>query len=100
MGGRLDLHEEMKTIIPNVYFQAPSDEKMAYPCVVYRKSDIATRHASNSVYYMKQEYTLTIMDWNPDNDYPDKFLQHFEYCKVDQFYVVNNLHHVTLTLYY
>lgn len=100
MGNRIGLHNELKTICPNVYFQPPSNITMAYPCIVYRKSGKMRLYGSDVIHFSKQEYVITVMDKNPDTEIPDRIESALPYCGVDQHYTVDNLNHVILSLYY
>lgn len=100
MGSRIDLHNELLTFIDTVYFQAPSSDRMSYPCIVYNKDDKLIQRANNDVYLNKQGYRVLIIERNPDSTVDDDVIEHFQYCSIDQHYVVDNLHHTALTLFY
>ena len=99
---RLKLQGEFETVLGsrNVYFQPPEDMKLQYPCIIYFKSTFPIRYANNSFYGMRQGYTVTVVDKDPDSEIPYDILKHFEYCKIDSFYKSENLNHTKLTLYY
>lgn len=69
MGTRLDLQTLLESIpgVTEVYFQPPASISMTYPCIVYVWSDISPDYANNKPYRLSNEYTLTIMDRNPDS---------------------------------
>lgn len=100
MGTRLELHDELLQFIPNVYFQPPSDLAMKYPCIAYQKTTNQRVYSNNHVYKKVQEYQLTIMDFNPDNDLTDRILEHFEYSSSGSNFVLNRLNHSTIKLYF
>lgn len=100
MASRLDLHNELLTFLPNVYFQPPSNIQMVYPCIVYNKTG-KNRHFGNDVIYLSQQgYKITVIDKNPDGDVADRIEKHFRYCSDSQYYTVDNLNHTTISLYY
>lgn len=74
MGQRLDLDLVLRTLLgsDNVYFQPPSGFNMSYPCIVYNRSNIRSEHADNRPYKHEKEYTVTVIDSNPDSDLPMK----------------------------
>lgn len=72
MGLRLDFHALLKTITPNVYYQPPSGHLMQYPCIRYERSNIRSSHADNQPYKHIKQYTVTVIDADPDSDIPDK----------------------------
>lgn len=100
MGSRLELHNELLPLCPNVYFQPPSNITMLYPCIVYNKTDKIRLYGSDIVHYSKQEYKITVIDKNPDSDIANQVELLLPYCIIDQYYTVDNLNHTALTLYY
>lgn len=100
MGNRIELHNILLTVLPNVYFQPPNSLKMSYPCIVYKKSGVHTTRADNMIYNKTQEYQITIIDKNPDNTYADTILQLFSNVVLTGFFIFENLNHTTLNLYF
>jgi hypothetical protein len=99
MGSRLELHDIFLDIVDNVYHQPPSSVRMNYPCIKYELSDIRTDYADSTKYKNKKQYTVTIMDTNPDTTLLEDLLQ-MEYCSFDTHFAVDNLHHFVFTLFY
>lgn len=102
MAKRLDLHQELCDILgsTNVYFQPPANVSMKYPCIKYSLSGIDVDHADDSNYKSIRQYTVTVIDRNPDSEIPDMILNHFRMCSFDRGYPADNLNHFALTLYY
>lgn len=100
MGTRLELHDELLKFSKNVYFQPPSNLQMVYPCIVYNVSGVTDTYADNSIYSSNKEYQLTVIDRNPDSTVAERIKNHFQHCRITQFYTVDNLNHTTLNLYY
>lgn len=100
MGSRLELHDQLLLFAPNVYFQPPPSSQMFYPCITYNKNDKSSDRANDHLYLSKQGYQLTVIDRDPDSTIADLVNEHFQYCAITQYYVVDNLYHVTLTLFY
>ncbi len=65
---RLELQSLLEGITPNVYFQRPSNDRMKYPCIVYTRAKINTRFANNNPYNHDTNYTVTVIDFDPDSD--------------------------------
>ena len=99
---RIQLQNELEDVLgsKNVYFQPPESMKLQYPCIIYFKTNVPLRYANNKVYHMKQGYTVTVVDKDPDSEIPFDITKHFEYCRIDSFYKSENLNHTKLTLYY
>jgi predicted membrane-bound spermidine synthase len=100
MASRLDLHSELISLCPNVYFQPPSSIAMMYPCIVYDMTNRLHLYASDVIHVTKQQYRITVIDKNPDSDIANQVEQNLQYCGIDQYYTVDNLNHTVLSLYY
>ena len=83
----------------NVYFQPPSTVKMKYPCIVYNRSNIDVRYANNMVYNHQYNYTITVIDPDPDSSIPDKIFR-LPMSRFDRHYTVDNLNHDVFNVYY
>lgn len=73
MGQRLDLQALLEDLLgsSNVYFQPPSDFMLSYPCIVYSLKDIRASHGDNRPYKLQDEYTITVIDPDPDSTIRD-----------------------------
>lgn len=102
MPSRLDLHEELCTILGsrNVYYNPPETVKLKYPCILYSKSKPSTQRGDNINYMFRNRYDITVISTNADSDLSDKLLTHFPYCSFDRTYKSDNLNHESLTIYY
>lgn len=83
----------------HVYYQPPSNIKIAYPCIVYSMSDIDTKFADNIPYIRQKRYDLTVIDKDPDSMIVDK-VGNLPRCTFDRSYVADNLYHWTFSIYY
>lgn len=83
----------------NVYFQAPPNNQMVYPCIVYKRDDMLSEHADNAPYTLNVRYQVTCIDRNPDSLVPGK-LGRLPLCGYDRNFVADNLHHDVFNLYY
>lgn len=92
MGQRLELHALLKTLTPNVYFQPPSGHVMQYPCIRYERSNIRSTHADDLPYKHDNQYTVTVIDANPDSQIPVK-VSKLPRCTFDRHFTSDNLNH-------
>lgn len=101
MGRREQLHEKLKKLLGSnhVYYQAPEDLKMEYPCIRYSKSNIVSTHADNIKYANNDRYEIIVISKLPDNAVIGKILE-FPYSLHDRHYVSNNLNHDVIILYF
>ena len=101
MASRPNLQTVLEDILGsrNVYYQPPESIKMQYPAIVYSRSEVANKHANNSVYMQSFFYELTIIDKNPDSEIVEK-VSKLPKCRFNRHYVSDNLNHDVFTLYY
>ena len=102
MASRLDLHEELCELLGsrNVYFNPPEDMKMKYPAIRYSLSGVDLARANNGIYRSTNQYSLTVIDEDPDSTIFLKLLSHFQMCSLGRPYPAEGLNHFPLTLYY
>lgn len=101
MPSRLELHEILCGILGsrNVYFQPPESVKLQYPCVVYDLCAIDTKFADNRPYTRKKQYSVTVIDKNPDSELPDK-IGALPMCRFDRQFPADNLNHYVYRMYF
>ena len=101
MGTRLDLQRQLEEILGSkyVYFQPPESIKLNYPCIIYSLSDIYARNADDMHYSMQKAYNIMVISRDPDNTIAESILE-LPKTRFDRRYVVDNLYHDILTLYY
>ena len=84
---------------PNVYFQPPSTVTMNYPCIIYSRNRIDTKHANNELYKYLSGYAVTVIDPDPYSDILEKILR-LPYCRFDRHFTAENLNHDVYNIYY
>lgn len=101
MSKRLELHELFVDLLGSrqVYFQPPSTVQMRYPCIVYKRNTNNVKWANGQLYNHKVGYLVTIIDSNPDSEFPEK-VSHLPLCRFDRHYTANNLNHDVYVIYY
>lgn len=103
MGQRQELHQLLKSLLPEgkqyVYFQAPENTKMLYPCIVYNHDATTTRFSGNKPYNRQKRYQVTIIDEDPDSKIPDKVADLPESI-FRRAFVANKLNHDIYNLYF
>lgn len=102
MASRLNLHEEFCKLLQSkfVYFDPPETVKMGYPCIRYVKGSPDILRANNRLYKGTEQYTVTVIDKDPDSTIADTLLKHFQMCRIDRRYKADGLNHTVLTIYY
>jgi hypothetical protein len=96
---RLQLHNVLKAITPNVYFQPPSNVQMQYPCITYKRDFAETEFADNIPYGYTKRYMITVIDQNPDGTIPDEIAK-LPMCTFNRFYTADNLNHDVFQIFF
>lgn len=101
MGTRLELHTLLLGLLgnPNVYFQAPPNNELYYPCIIYAWDDTKTDFADNSPYRRSKRYQVTAIDRNPDSLIPNDIAQ-LPLSSMERTFKKDNLNHFVFTLYF
>jgi len=101
MGSRLQLQTLLETLLGSnkVYFQPPSSFEMSYPCIIYERSRIRTRFASNKPYKHDKQYSITVVDSDPDSLIPDKVAE-LPSCSHERSFKSDLLNHDVFILFY
>lgn len=95
---RLNLQTLLETITDRVYYQKPS--KITVPCIVYEKSNYATKYADNKIYSKLTHYVVTYITDDPDDEEITDKILYLPYCSFDRRFISNNLYHDVFDLYY
>jgi hypothetical protein len=72
MAPRLQLHDLLKSLTDNVYFQPPENVQLIYPCIIYKRDFAETEFADNNPYTHTLRYMVMVIDRDPDSDIPGK----------------------------
>ena len=99
MGQRLQLHQLLKTITDNVYFQPPTNVQLKYPCIIYNRDSIRTEFAGDRPYAHTTRYMVTVIDRDPDNEIVDK-VANLPMSLFNRFYTADDLNHDVFSLYF
>ena len=99
MGARLDLQLLLEAITPKVYFQPPTNVKLQYPCIVYKRDYATTKFADNKPYDVVRRYMITVIDSNPDSTLPGQVAM-LPMSAFNRFYTVDNLNHDVYSVYF
>lgn len=101
MNRRLELHQILCDILGSrhVYFQPPESVKMEYPAIVYGLDNLDPEYADDGVYLLFTRYSVTVIDKNPDSEFPAKVAR-LPTCKFNRHYKRDNLNHYVFVLYY
>ncbi len=96
---RVELQAILSEITDNVYFQPPTNAKIEYPCIIYKRDFASTDFADNRPYQNSKRYQVTVIDRDPDSDIPDK-VSLLQYCTFNRFYTADGLNHDVYNLFF
>ena len=99
MAPRQELHQLLKAITDNVYFQPPTNVVLSYPCIIYKRDFADTKFADNNPYDHMTRYMITVIDQNPDSDIP-KQVAALPMSLFNRFFTVDNLNHDVFNVYF
>lgn len=101
MASRLELQTTFEEMLGtrNVYYQTPSNVTMQYDAIRYSLSSINTRYANDKKYKNMKCYDVIVISRRPDPAVIKKILE-LPYSSLGRPYVVDNLYHYPITLYY
>lgn len=97
---RQDLHMELLTFCPNVYYQPPESIKLTYPCIVYSEETPYVEPADNIKYKVNRRWQIMVITKDPENTLGWTIFNSLSHCTIGRIFNSNNLHHVSLSLYF
>lgn len=99
---RLEFNAELEAIpgVRKAYFQPPPSVKMIYPCIVYSADAPRTDKADDQNYLVHDQYSVTVIDPDPDTKIPDILVRKFSKCTPERNFTSQNLNHYNFTIYY
>ena len=100
MSKRLEVHERLKKICDNVYYQT-GDEKLtlSFPCIIYHQKPPNTINSNNKPYIRQDSYDVTFISRRESDDYM-KLYDHFHFVDVKQFFISDGLYHKVVNIKY
>lgn len=91
---------EMIEGVEAAYFQPPPTLKMRYPCIVYQLDEAWIRHADNWPYAEHAQYSVIVIDPDPDTQIPKRLRRRLPMCRPSRPYTANKLNHYPHSLFY
>lgn len=99
---RLELQTLLEGILgkPNdVHFQPGKNTTLNYPVILYTWDGDSQQHANNLPYRQTKRYEVTVIDRDPDSEYPDA-IRNLPRCAFSRKFVVDGLNHTVFNLYF
>lgn len=97
---RRDFHARLQTLAPDcrIYFQPPSNVKMAYPAIVYELDRVVKKRADNKSYLQDRRYQVKLITKNPDDPVFDA-LASLVHSEFERYYTIDTLNHFVFSIY-
>lgn len=99
MAPREQLQAKLESILPNVYFQPPTNVQMVYPCIVYQRDRAYTEYADNEPCWIVKQYQMTMISRDPD-EATWNAIAALSMCTHERFFVADNLNHDVFNIYF
>lgn len=98
---RVDFQKLLEEVLGSrkVYFQAPVNTQLVYPCIIYDREGIDSDHADDLRYRSLYRYNVTLITREADPEAFDRLLE-IRYSSFDRHFVADKLHHNVFTIYY
>lgn len=97
---RLDLQHALSPLAKKVWYKRPPDNKMVYPCIIYRLSIPNILRANNHAYAQILGYNVIYIAQESDDDIIRQMMDQFPHCAFDREYESDGLFHYSFTIYY
>ena len=97
---RTELQAKLLDLAPKAWFKRPPDNRMSYPCFIYRPTTPSVRRADNRLYLYLKGYNVIYISQEPNEDIERQMLETFEYCSSDREYESDGLYHYSFVIYY
>lgn len=95
MKSRLELHKQLESIAPNVYFQPPDNVKIKYPAIVYEIDGAQAKYADDNLYRLALVYHATYITTRAsDLENRIKDFMGLRYCKLVNTAVNDGLYNI------
>lgn len=72
---------------------------MNYPCICYDLANPDVKHADNIPYLTALQWTVTVIDEDPDSFIASRFFN-LKKCKFDRKFEADDLNHFVFSLYF
>ena len=95
-----DLQTRLLKLAPKAWFKRPPDNKMSYPCFIYRQSKPMVGRANNKAYLQIPCWNVIYITHTPSETIIPQMLEEFECCDFDREYEADELFHYSFTIYF
>lgn len=97
---RLDFQRELRTHAQYAYYMRPQNNKMAYPCFVYKNVTPKQVKADNRNYLTIPCYDVLYISDTENEGIIEEMTSAFGHCMAGAPYIADDLFHYPFTIYY
>jgi hypothetical protein len=102
MGSRIKLHNALQKYVGSewtLYYQAPDNIQLKYPCIIYFEDSDATTYADNKSYRTVMRYQVTFIHKELDKISIPDTIHNFEMCSFERKFISDNLYHEVFNIF-
>lgn len=96
---RLKIHNRLKELCPNVYYQPGDSTTLKYPCIIYSLDDVDNRHADDAHFFMFYSWSVTIISRKANDPMFTNIYNQFQMIKMKSLGVTDQMYHGYYTIY-
>ena len=99
---RTDFQRELRNIVDGakVWYVRPRDNRMTYPCFVYKGIEPKQVRADNRSYILIPGYEVLFISDKEFESIWERMTERFSFCSIGAPYIVDDLFHYPFTVYY
>lgn len=101
MEGRLELHNILKSLTQNVYYEPADGQQLVYPCIVYNRQSLDNKRANNANLYVGNiNYNVTYMSRNGGVTMMKNLLKALPSASLTSIMTTQGIYHETYSVYF
>ena len=101
MEGRLELHNVLKSLTTNVYYEPADGQQLTYPCIVYNRQNLDNKRANNANLYVGNiNYNVTYMSRNGGVTMMKNLLKALPSASLINIMTIQGIYHETYSIYF
>ena len=97
---RLDFQQELRTLAPKAWYLRPPDNRISYPCFVYKSVSPRMVRADNLGYLRSPGDEVLYISETENEAIIDALTERFPFCSPGAPYISDDLFHYPFTIYY
>lgn len=83
-----------------VYGKPPTNTQLSYPCIIIQLDNSHIRKADECNYLKRKKYSITVITKDIFDTTYDDIEDGFQYCRLQNDYISDELYHYKMVLYF